>query len=116
MVHVSDKTKDPRVVEQSLPFVEALRLGALYGCKYAAKDWSPEQILPGEHRYISGHDYKPRKIQMYAFTERGGIEQAIGYYGHPPAWWWRSAEHDDWEGPDVTCLRWHVPWKEPKAP
>ena len=109
MVHVSDKTKDRRVAAQNLSFVEALRLGALYGCKYASKDWSPEQILPGEHRYVSGHDYKPEKIQMYAFTEGGAVELAVGLYGLPPTWCWRSAECEDWDGPDVVCLRWNQP-------
>lgn len=109
MVHVSDKTQDPRVIRLGLSFVEALRLGALYGCKYAAKDWSPEQILPGEHRFISGRGFKPRKIQAHAITERGGIELATEMYGCQADHTWRSSECEDWDGPDVTCLRWNKP-------
>lgn len=109
MVHVSDKTKDPRVVKLGLSFVEALRMGALYGCKYASKDWSREQILPGEHRFIAGQGFKPRKIQVRAFTESGGIAEAVAIYGQPPHWCWRSYEVEDWDAPDVVCLRWAHP-------
>jgi hypothetical protein len=33
---------------------EGWRRAARYGCKYAQKDWSPEQIGPGNHRYEIG--------------------------------------------------------------
>lgn len=106
---VSDKTKDPRVRRLGLSFAPALRLAALYACKYAAKDWSPEQIPPGGRRFCAAEGFKPSKecVAVESFEE--GVQAAVERFGSPPTSIWRSWEEPDWDGPNVVVLKFAEP-------
>ena len=109
---VSDKTKDPRVRQLGLSFAAALRLAALYACKYASKDWSPEQIPPGGRRFCAAEGFKPTKecVSVESFEE--GIRAAVDRFGSPPTSVWRSWEEPDWDGPNVVVLKFAEPCGE----
>lgn len=108
-VWVSDKLNHPDVKRKALPFVQALRLAALYACKYASKDWSPDQIPPGCHRFEAAQGFKPQKDSVRAVTEAEAFAFIIEVFGRPPDAVWRSSDCEDWEGPPTMCLRWSTP-------
>lgn len=107
IVWVSDKTKHPRVKRLGLPLVVAIRLGAVYGCKYASKDWSEEVLTDGAHRYEVAQGFAPDEYADRHATLAeawGAVHQHFG--GVIPAHVWSSAEATGWEAPPVYCLRW----------
>jgi hypothetical protein len=109
MVWVSDKTKHPRVLRANLPFVEALRLAAVYACKYAVKDWDPEMIGPGRHRYECAEGFEPVRVVEHVERLAEAVEFAEDVFGATPETVWCSLDFDQWDGPLAYCLRWATP-------
>ena len=108
-VFVKDWVKDSRVQEQGLRLVDAIRLGAEYGCKYASKDWSAEMLAGGAHRYEVAEGYRPKVLKVLVPRLRTAFTMAERYFGDRPAdHLWMSAEADDWCGPPVWCLSWRI--------
>jgi hypothetical protein len=114
-VWVSDKTKHPAVLRQNLTFVEALRLGAMYACKYAVKDWAPESIGSGRHRYSCAENYRPVKGVYRCASLVDAVEFAEHVLRGSAASTWCSLDDPEWEGPPVWCLRWSTGVDPPKA-
>lgn len=109
IVWVSDKTKHPDVVKLNLPFIDALRLAAMYACKYASKDWDPEQVGAGRHRYECAEGFEPQRIVKHHETLAAAMESAEGVFGVRPLQVWASSESSDWDGPPCFCLYWAKP-------
>lgn len=109
IVWVKDWARDSRVRGAGVTFIDALRLAAQYGCKYASKDWSEEVLHGGAHRYEIAQGYKPRSISVRADSVGGGLRFAASFFGgrHPDNIW-RSDESDDWDGPPVWCVSWSL--------
>jgi len=106
-VWVSDWAKDSRVVDARLGFVDALRLGAQYGCKYASKDWGEDVLAGGAHRYEIAQGFRPRAITVIADSAGAGVRFAsVCFGGRRPDRLWSSSESADWDGPPVWCLSW----------
>jgi hypothetical protein len=93
-----------------LPFSAAIRLGAVYGCKYAAKDWSEEVLAGGAHRYEVAQGFQPKKRTYDAATIGEAVGIATSFFGarYPDAVW-GSDEVEDWPGPPTWCLTW-IDW------
>jgi hypothetical protein len=106
-VWVKDWVQDTRVRVQGVTFVEALRLAAQYGCKYASKDWSEEVLAGGAHRYEVAQGFKPKAVSMRADSVGSALRFAASFFGgrHPDSIWC-SSESADWDGPPVWCVSW----------
>jgi hypothetical protein len=105
-VNVKDWAKDSRVKDLKLTLINVIRLGADYGCKYAAKDWGAEVLEGGAHRYEVAQSYQPAR-ETVIFSRLGrAFEAAHGVFGRPADQVWSHEEADAWEGPPVWCLSW----------
>jgi hypothetical protein len=104
-VWVKDWVKDSRIVALGLPLIEAIRFGASYGCKYAAKDWAEEMLAGGAHRYEVAQGFAPIQHTFKVDTLADGLRVAIGFFWScMPDSLWRSDEAEHWAGPPVWCL------------
>ncbi len=107
-VNVSDWAKNSRVKKLGLSLVDAIRMGALYGCKYAAKDWDPEQIGPNGRRYSAAEGYKPRKLSVRVESLAEGVGRVEQFFGGPPSSIWHSTDCAHWDGPTVVAMRYSI--------
>jgi hypothetical protein len=88
--------------------VAAIRLGAVYGCKYAAKDWAEEMLTGGAHRYEVAQGFQPDE----RWDRFGSLDEAmlwlhdVVFGGWCAAEMWSSADSDDWDAPPAYTLRW----------
>lgn len=102
-----DWLNDSRV--EGKPFAQALRLGAAYATKYASKDWSPEMITRGRHRYELAQSFQPKGVKVTAES----LEEMIGVIATQSAQWvepmWCSLDSDDWTGPLCWVFQWSPP-------
>ena len=115
-VWVSDWTKHRRVKGLGLPLVIAIRLGAVYGCKYASKDWSEEVLAHHAHRYEVAEGFGPDEHADRFATLAEAFAMVRGLFGGAaPASVWSSADSPDWDGPSVYCLRFDE-GLDPKVP
>lgn len=109
-VWVKDWVKDSRVKGLPVPLIVAVRLGAIYGCKYASKDWSAEVLVDGAHRYEVAQGFQPDEHteRLATLAEAMAFAHAC-FGGHLPDETWSSDQSEDWDAPPVYCLRWtHV--------
>jgi hypothetical protein len=93
--------------QEEKPYATRLRDGARYATKYATKDWSPEQIPMGAHRYEVSQGFLPERITVScgSLEEAQAILRSIsGVANLEPAW--RSEDLADWEGPDCVGYEW----------
>jgi hypothetical protein len=88
---------------------EGLRRAAHYGCKYAQKDWSPDHVGQGNHRYEIAQGFAPMSEGVWIErTEEGeGIVAELVPLGE----WnnvrrWNSDEDPDWTRPPIRTWRW----------
>jgi hypothetical protein len=108
VVWVKDWVKDSRVQSGNLTLVEAIRMGAEYGCKYAAKDWSDEVLTKGAHRYEIAQRYQPRCHKMIVARLATALTVVNDYFGRPADHLWSHEEAPDWYGPPVWCMTWRL--------
>lgn len=105
IVWVKDWTEDSRIKPLGLPVVAAVRLGAVYGCKYAAKDWGEDVLVGGAHRYEVAEDFQPDEL----VERKGSLAEAMasvrGCFGgaHPESSW-SSNDSPGWHGPPLYTL------------
>lgn len=108
IVNVSDWATHRIVKKRGQGFLDALRAGAEYGCKYATKDWDAEQIGSNGRRYEAAEGFKPRKLSARVDTLAAGHRAAIRFFGGPASLEWRSWESEGWDGPSVVTMRWAI--------
>jgi hypothetical protein len=107
IVWVSDYLKHPLVKAAKLSPVEAVRLAAVYACKYASKDWSREMLPPGARRFCTAEGCKPTKRTIPHSTLARALDSAKDEFNGAPAdHEWSSSESKTWDGPPVHILRW----------
>ena len=106
-VWVKDWLKDSRIASFGLPLVVAIRLGALYGCKYASKDWSEEVLSGGAHRYEVAQGFQPDEhVERLATLAEAMAFVVAMFGGHTAEHSWCSFDSPSWDGPAVYCLSW----------
>ena len=105
-VWVKDWATDSRVKEHELSVMGAIRLSALYGCKYAAKDWSEEVLAGGAHRYEVAQGFQPAKLSERYASHADAMRAVIECFGRPPDRTSWSGDKPDWEGPVTMTLTW----------
>lgn len=103
-VFVSDWTKKRWIRRQNLPFIEAVRKAAAYGCKYAQKDWNAEVLDGGAHRYELAQGYKPKQEVLRVASLAEAVDLCILRFRKRPSHAWSSNDAEDWDGPPVLCL------------
>jgi hypothetical protein len=107
IVNVKDKVKDSRVRAHNLSHVEAVRLAAIYACKYATKDWSEQVLAGGAHRYEIAQGCRPTKLVVPTETLSEAVGAAIeAFDGEKPHHEWSSSDSPTWSGPPVRCMHW----------
>jgi hypothetical protein len=88
---------------------EGWRRAAHYGCKYAQKDWSPEHIGPGNHRYEVAQGFAPTKVSQWV-ADLAEAEQLVASLVPSDGWGhmsvWDSNDSEDWTRPPVRTWRW----------
>jgi len=107
-VWVKDWTEDDRVKGRNLTMVETIRLAALYGCKYAVKDWSPEALGKGRRRYCCAEGHRPIRGVKRCKSVIDAIEWANHVFRQAADQTWCSLDDPDWDGPPVWALRWTI--------
>lgn len=108
IVNVYDWATHRIVKMRGQGFLDALRAGSEYGCKYAAKDWNPEQIGANGRRYEAAEGFKPRKLTARVDTLAAGYRAATRFFGGPASLEWHSWESESWDGPTVVTMRWAI--------
>ena len=88
---------------------EGLRRAAHYGCKYAQKDWSPDHVGPGNHRYEIAQGFAPTSEGVW--IERTEEGEGIVAELVPMDEWnnvrrWNSNNDPDWTRPPIRTWRW----------
>ncbi len=107
IVWVSDYLKHSLVRAANLSRVEAVRLAAVYACKYASKDWGQDMLPSGARRFCTAEGCKPGKLTIPHSTLAGALQSARDEFnGAIPIQEWSSSESKTWDGPPVHCLRW----------
>lgn len=88
---------------------EGLRRAANYGCKYAQKDWSPENVGPLSHRYEVAQGFAPIRESAWV-NGPGEAEQLIQMQllDEDRRWMkrWNSDDDPEWLRPPVWTWRW----------
>jgi hypothetical protein len=88
---------------------EGLRRAANYGCKYAQKDWSPENVGALNHRYEVAQGFGP--VQESCWVSGPGEAELLvrSYLAPEDQRWlkrWNSDDEPDWRRPPIWTWRW----------
>lgn len=103
---MKDWAADSRVKQYGLSIVGAIRLGALYGCKYASKDWSEEVLAGGAHRYEVAQGFQPDRLAERYPSLALAMRAVIELFGRPPDRTWWSGDSAGWDGPVTMTMTW----------
>jgi len=79
------------------------RQSARYLAKYVDKTFRDGG---GLNRYDVAQGFQPSTEALFAPTEEEVRDLAIDRMGEPPAYVWRSIEHDGWCGPSAVWMQW----------
>ena len=88
---------------------DGLRRAASYGCKYAQKDWSPENVGPQNHRYEIAQGFTPKSESGW-LEKIADAETLLGSLvpTEEQRWVkrWSSDDEPEWNRPPVWTWRW----------
>ena len=88
---------------------EGLRRSANYGCKYAQKDWSPENVGPLNHRYEVAQGFAPKQESCWIDgpAEAEALIQ-LQVASEEQRWLkrWNSDDEPEWNRPPIRTWRW----------
>ena len=83
------------------------RRAAGYLSKYVAKTFDQPVRELGGHRYDLAQGFQPAKERITGATTEEVRALAIGQFGAPPSYEWRSWEDERWAGPSAVFFQWH---------
>lgn len=85
------------------------RRASQYGCKYAQKDWSRENIDQRNHRYEVAQGFAPEQLSHWVTSREEAariISGLVPVSGEGLLVKWDSADSEDWDGPPAVTWRW----------
>jgi hypothetical protein len=88
---------------------EGLRRAAFYGCKYSQKDWSPEHVGRGRHRYEIGQGFSPTGVSQWVDSPAEAQALVVSLVPEEDRHRlrdWDSNSEIEWSRPPIWTWRW----------
>jgi hypothetical protein len=88
---------------------EGLRRAANYGCKYAQKDWSPENVGAQNHRYEVAQGFAPLQESRWVEGPLAAEVLVANQVSAEDQRWmkrWNSDDEAEWNRPPIRTWRW----------